>query len=179
MKNAKVAVQYCARCRADVRARVETRDEVFGVRGDPIAIQATVAVCPGCGEDLFDEAFEEKNIAAAYDVYRRRHHLLTPGEIKELRERYGLSQRALAQLLGWGKVTVNRYENGALQNRAHDTVLRLIADPQNLARVVQMAGSHLPEATRHALQDQLRAPAAGRIREIAGQDGGDHGGTTP
>jgi len=161
MKEGKIAVQYCPRCKDDVQTRVEGRDEVFKVRGDPIAIQTAVAVCPKCGEDLFDEALEEKNIAAAYNAYRRKHRLLTPGEIRELRERYGLSQRALAQLLGWGEVTVNRYENGALQNRAHDTVLRLIADPQNLARVLQMSASHLPQTALHALQDRLQALTAG------------------
>jgi len=171
MNRGKVDVQYCPRCKDDVQTRIETRDEIFKVRGDPIAIQTTVAACPKCGEDLFDEALEGKNIAAAYDAYRRKHHLLTSGEIKELRERYGLSQRALAQLLGWGEVTVNRYENGALQNRAHDTVLRLIADPHNLARVLQVSASHLPQATLHALHDRLQTLTAGtRSREADHDD---------
>lgn len=47
-----------------------------------------------------------------------------------LREKYGLSQQQLARLLGWGRVTVQRYEKGALQDTAHDLLLRQLEDPQ-------------------------------------------------
>jgi len=44
--------------------------------------------------------------------------MLSPYEIRELRKRYGLTQKELSLLLGWGSVTMSRYENGALQDVA-------------------------------------------------------------
>lgn len=46
----------------------------------------------------FDKVRDEKVLQQSYNLYRTRHGLLTGSEMKELRERYGLSQRALAGL---------------------------------------------------------------------------------
>ena len=35
--------------------------------------------------------------------------MLSPYEIRELRKRYGLTQKELSLLLGWGSVTMSRY----------------------------------------------------------------------
>ncbi|MEW6046801.1 MAG: helix-turn-helix domain-containing protein [Bacillota bacterium] len=51
-----------------------------------------------------------------------------------LREKYGPSQQQLAKLLGWGRVTVQRYEKGSLQDIARDLLLRQLEDPQFIRR---------------------------------------------
>lgn len=53
-------------------------------------------------------------LRTARDLYRQKHGLLTSSNIARLRGRYGLSQRALARLLGWGEVTIQRYEKGVI-----------------------------------------------------------------
>lgn len=47
----------------------------------------------------------------------------TVSKIKKLREYYDLSQRELGKILGFGKMTVNRYENGYYPTLAHRNYL--------------------------------------------------------
>ena len=148
---------YCASCRAEVDARVEERAEVFEVRGEKIDVNSHIAVCSRCGEDLVDEDLESRNFDLAYEAYRARHHLLSPTEIAEVRQKYGLSQRALARLLGWGEVTIHRYESGAIQDNAHETVLRLIAEPQNLKQILEENREALPPDVGKLLDERLNS----------------------
>jgi transcriptional regulator with XRE-family HTH domain len=62
--------------------------------------------------------------------------MLQPQEIKALRNNLGLTQQELANLLGWGGATLSRYENGALQDEAHETTLRLLHDPKNVLKLI-------------------------------------------
>lgn len=128
---------YCTNCKVEVDARVEERLETIEVRGEKVDVESRVAVCPMCKEILVDEDLESRNLDLAYETYRTRHHLLSPTEIAEIRQEYGLSQRSLARLLGWGEITIHRYESGAIQDNAHEIVLRLIAEPQNLKRILE------------------------------------------
>ena len=59
-----------------------------------------------------------------------------PEEIKQIREQYGLSQRSLAKLLNWGDKTIHRYENGSLQDRAHNSMLVFLQEPSNMKKYV-------------------------------------------
>ena len=151
-----MSTEYCANCRDERDVRIDQRRESFNVRGDAIEVESNVAVCLECDEDVFVERLDEQNLTRAYDAYRRKHDLLTVAEIKEMRVRYGLTQRGLAQLLGWGQVTVNRYENGAIQTRGHDQLLRLLQAPENLRRVLERADGLQPDVVEN-LKDRIES----------------------
>lgn len=146
---------FCAHCRIEKEPRIDQRREIFTVKGKPVEIQASVAVCVECGNDIFLTKLEEQNFKRAYDAYRRENDLLTAAEIVAIREQYGLSQRALAQLVGWGEVTVSRYENGAIQTRGHDHFLRLLKDPENIRRLLDEAEPGLSLQVSEQLEARL------------------------
>ena len=118
----------CPACDAS-ETRVDEREQTFTIQGEPITVYAPVRVCARCGEAVFDYEIDDAMMAAVYAEYRRRHNILSPDEIRELRERYGLSQRSFALLLGWGEVTIHRYEQGKFPDTAHNLTLRLLTDP--------------------------------------------------
>ena len=122
---------FCPECDEERLPRLETRRETLSVRGEAQCVTAEVLVCPVCGQDLADQERDGRTLVSAYNAYRQRHGLLRPVEIRELRERYHLSQRSMAKLLGLGLATIQRYESGALQDDAHDMLLRCFADPKN------------------------------------------------
>jgi len=153
---------YCGTCKSEVDARIEKRLETILVRGEEIEVNSRVAVCPQCREDLIDEELEATNLGAAYDAYRVRHHLLSPRDISETRQKYGLSQRALAKLLGWGEITIHRYESGAIQDSAHETVLRLIREPANMKQVLEENRTALSSEIATRLEEKLDAMLADR-----------------
>lgn len=65
--------------------------------------------------------------------------VLAPREIRELRERHGLSRAELEQLTGFGEASIKRWETGALiQNKSADRFLRLIDDADVLEKLRQL-----------------------------------------
>lgn len=155
--------RFCPNCDREQETRVVKRVQSLVVRGEDIEVDADVVVCTGCGEDIFDPSYDNRILKQAYDAYRERHGLLTSREIRELRERYGLSQRSLAKLLGWGLVTIQRYEQGALQDKAHDAVLRSLMDPQRFLLELERSGDRLPERIRE--EARQRAIDANRVAQ--------------
>jgi transcriptional regulator with XRE-family HTH domain len=64
--------------------------------------------------------------------------LLTPSEIKALRERFGWSQQDLAELTGMGIATISRWERGRLlQNRSNNKFLQALRDCQPLREYLE------------------------------------------
>jgi putative zinc finger/helix-turn-helix YgiT family protein len=132
-------------------------EESFNVKGEDIKINISVMICKECNEEVFVAAVEEKNLEKAYMEYRNLHNLLTPVQIKEIRERYGLSQRSLGKLLGWGEITIHRYESGNLQDEVHDEVLKLISRPENLLEIYEKQAHLLPNYVSESLRKRIDA----------------------
>ncbi|QUL99296.1 MAG: DUF4065 domain-containing protein [Candidatus Fermentithermobacillus carboniphilus] len=150
-------VAFCPNCIREWDIEPVKKPEVFFVRGEPIEVVDAVHYrCVVCGNEIFDMESEERNLRSAYDAYRRKHGLLTPEEIAGIRQRYGLSQRALARALGWGLVTIHRYENGALQDESHDRILREIAsDPSVLLKKLEYNKHRFSEDEWKRLYSQI------------------------
>jgi len=68
----------------------------------------------------------EGNLLRARDAYRAQHGLLSSDEIIAIRKKYGITQKELANLLGWGDITVSRYETSHIQDETYDRELRIV-----------------------------------------------------
>jgi len=124
--------EYCDRCGKEVETRIITRCETYNVCGEEISVDAQILVCNECDEELFCEKFDSETLIKAFNEYRSKHKLLFPEEIKKIREQYGLSQRSFSKLLNWGDKTICRYENGSVQDKAHNSLLLFLRDPCNM-----------------------------------------------
>lgn len=152
----------CLSCDQEVSPRIEERLETYPVHGEAISVNAKVAVCPGCGEDIDVEELDDASLLAAFEEYRRRHHLMTPDEMRSLRGRYGLGVRAFALLLGWGELTLHRYESGSLQDDAHETQLRMATSAENMRTMLAKNG--------HKLTARQRATVEARLADESGAE---------
>ena len=80
-------------------------------------------VCASCGEIFYGPEAEHAQHLAICKAY----HLLTPEDIKGVREQLGKTQEEFAELTGIGVATLSRWEKGRLmQTRAHDNYLRIL-----------------------------------------------------
>lgn len=131
-KEVDVMMDFCEVCGKEVETKIISRKETFCVCSEEIEVNAQVMVCAECGEELFCEELDSATLVNAYNEYRRRHKLLLPEEIKRIREQYGLSQRSFAKLLNWGDKTIFRYENGSIQDKAHNSLLLFLRKPENM-----------------------------------------------
>lgn len=145
----------CPVCEEKQAIEVGVRNETFLVKKEPITIRARVERCVDCGEYFADLEEEEANFQEAYREYRKHHNLLQPDEIQEIRERYGLGQRAFSRILGWGEITIHRYEAGAIQDEAHNATLQLLQDVDNFVQLFERHKQTLPASVRKRVEARL------------------------
>jgi len=145
---------FCPHCEVERDLDPISTSRDYEIRGDSIPIRVEELKCEECGNafDPPDSTYDPLDIA--YREYRRKHQMLQPEEIKELRKTLGVTQQELANLLGWGGATLSRYENGALQDDAHETTLRLLRDPKNVLKLIEanplsVSSDKLPRLVTH------------------------------
>lgn len=155
---------YCATCNDDMPFRPVTRTETATIRGSEVKAVVNVLVCPQCGH--VRDAPGHDSMLAFYNAYRRQEGLLTPGQIREIRERYDLSREAFARLLGMSPATLYRYEGGSLQDAAHDELIRSCEDFRRMVDLVSRRPERLTDAQRRKFEKAVSQP--GSIWSLAG-----------
>lgn len=117
---------YCPYCEKihDLEI-IEVLDRIE-IKGEMIEYNKKQYYCSLKKEAFIPQDLEDLNQLTAKDIYREKHNLLTSEQIKRIREKYSLSQSDLALILGWGEVTITRYETKEIQNEKYDNVLRKI-----------------------------------------------------
>ena len=147
--------KYCEECGREVETKIIRKKEGYDVCGEQIEVEAQVLVCAECGEEFYCEELDNATLVTAYNEYRRRHKLLLPEEIKKIREQYGLSQRSFAKLLNWGDKTICRYENGSVQDKAHNSLLLFLREPENMRTYLTENEIALDERQKAKLLDTV------------------------
>lgn len=120
----------CPNCEKLELVEPYTYKTTLNVKNEPIEVELKLYKCLECGCLINDPKNPQDELDLAYRIYRQKHNMLQPEDITALRKTYNLSQQDLANLTGLGIATINRYENGSLQNEAHDTILSLLKNPQ-------------------------------------------------
>ncbi len=89
--------------------------------------------CHHCGEDFIGHELDQ----AITRVQYQRLGLLAPEQIRQIREKTGLSATEMSQLLNAGDKSYTRWENGkSIQNKMTDTLLRLMDQhPELIAEI--------------------------------------------
>ena len=147
----------CPNCEKETEVSLVSTIKNIEVRGEKISVEVEGLKCLVCTQDFDNPSSAKDPLEIAYREYRKRHGLLQPEEIKKLRKGYGLTQFEMANLLGWGVATLNRYENGALQDDAHERILHLIADHRNFLKVLEENPNTISSEKREKLIHQFRS----------------------
>ena len=118
----------CPICGKEHELSVYTRKAKTIIKGIEVEYDEQYYLCSNKKNDneFVTASMENSNLLNARNAYRIQMGLLTSDEIVEIREKYGLSQVDLSQILGWGEATISRYESKAIQDSAYDNILRLI-----------------------------------------------------
>lgn len=146
---------FCYTCYDERETRPEEREHSIVVRGEHVAVKTAVPICPVCGDEVLTPEAENAILVSAYEEYRRRHGLLSPRAIASIRQRYGLSQRGVARLFGWGPITVQRYERGALQDNTHNLLISKMNDPSFVLEALDSPSCKLTNAEREMLRSKV------------------------
>jgi len=123
----------CPLCEKTHDIEIVERMTEFETKGEMVTFKETVYFCDQSGEVFTPSKVLNQNLLNIKDAYRVKVGLLTSSDIKSIRKKYELSQKELALILGWGEVTIQRYEKKKVQDVTYDNVLRLFNDDQLFA----------------------------------------------
>lgn len=130
MKVISTEKRICTCCMEEHGVKTVHMQEYNVFKSVPVDYMAEYLYCDAADEVYMDEEQIQANDMRMKDAYRKARSLLTSGEIRAIRAKYGISQSDLCTLLGWGGKTITRYESHQVQDKAHDTILRkLNQDP--------------------------------------------------
>ena len=114
-----------------------------------LSVDVPVRSCASCELEFLDEPAE----GLKHEAVCRHLGVLTPAEIRRIREDHGMSRVAFAQVTGLGEASLNRWENGLnIQTHANDRYLRLLRHPGNMrvVRAMTEPKASLPPAAAEA-----------------------------
>ena len=121
---------YCPYCKKEVEYKIEKRD-LKEFRGIEINTFENVAICNECNQDLYVNEIEDENNERIYQIYREKANIIKAEDIIKLREKYNISQRELTSILGFGKMTINRYERGGLPTKSQSDYIKLLIENED------------------------------------------------
>ncbi|EDN69339.1 conserved hypothetical protein [Beggiatoa sp. PS] len=147
-------LEYCLTCDYEEALELKRESVIITVRGETIEATEELYQCPACGEK-FTSSHGHDALEEAYREYRRRHNLVQPEDIRHWREHYGLTLTELSHLLEWDEATLNRFEQGALQEVSEDKWLKFIMIPQNLLYLIVSKPETFHSEKREQLITQL------------------------
>ena len=123
-----------------------TETVIIRVSGMSAVVERAFFRCAKCGDE--QRTVEQREIAeqAAVAFMRESNGLLTPKQIRQLRDSLALTPQQLGEILyGTPKGIVEGWERGRyLQNRDTDAMLRSLTDRPTLERLAARAGVQLP-----------------------------------
>jgi len=149
----------CPVCNAGTAKLVERKNYNAQYNGEPVEVPAVeVYHCADCGEDFLNPEQSHALAVAVKNEVRKKLGLLPPERITAIREKAGLTQAELEELLCQGPKVVVRWESGkVIQNGSADTVLRLLERKPEVVRALKEI-----EKQRFA-QQRKYAPARGGV----------------
>ena len=128
----------CPYCEQPATTTLVDETFTYGSGEDAVElhVQLPVRHCEACDFHFIDQVGERIQTEAVY----RHHGLLSPWEIRAIRERRKLSRKAFAEITGLGEATIKRWETGATaQNRGNDRYLRTLDTRAGWAELQRIA----------------------------------------
>lgn len=113
--------------------------ETFEYKGQEISIPDYMTyVCPGCQEAIVDPETLKKSGKLLKDFQRKVDGLLTGQQIKTIRQKLGLTQEQMSEIVGGGLKSLARYESGQIcQSKAMDNLLRILDAYPEMLNVIR------------------------------------------
>ena len=147
---------FCPICEKETELNRFSKTEELNIKGELITIERDLFRCSSCGGEFDNPDPTYDPLELAYEEYRNRKGMIHPAQIVEFRKKYNLTQKDLNVLLGLGGITLSRYENGSLQDEAHDQLLHFIMEPLNLLHRLEEKPDLLSQKNRDLLISSLK-----------------------
>lgn len=91
--------------------------------------------CEDTGKEFSTTETGDITMKQLYNQYREKNDILFPGQIIDLREKYGLSPLKMSAVLGFGPNVYKSYEKGDIPNKSNSTLLNIAKDPKQFFEI--------------------------------------------
>lgn len=127
---------FCPECGYVGPFDIVERGSTLRVMGEEVDYTEVTAFCPMCNAENGDSRLVGESQRRAYDVYRSRHGIMSPEDLRALRSAYGMSTRQFSRFLGFGEQTEARYERGSIPDRVHANAINEASTPDGALRLL-------------------------------------------
>ena len=135
---------------------IKNHTNSFIIHGKAYEVTAPARFNQQTHELMPDLELDDQALALADAMYRAEFGIVSIAEIKAYRERLRLTQRELAQLLGWSPNTIALYETGAIPTKANNRFLKaLMSEDNTLLTIVNQNKDFLSNTLVQKLNQHL------------------------
>jgi hypothetical protein len=170
MDNLKLA--YCNECEDLVE--YDVHDEIINeeFKGIKISYKFSVGRCKYCNcEVATDIDYNSRKSKAKIEAYKRKMGLITLKEISEILEKYDIGKEILADIAGFGKVTIKRYYDGVIPSREYsDILLKILCEEDYFMGFVEENKEKLREVAYRKIvsrYEKLAEISSSKVEQIA------------
>lgn len=122
MKQQKFA--YCNECEELVNFDVCEKIITEQYKGEEVKFSFNVGRCKCCGNEVAtDLEYNFRRSEAKLKAYKRKIGIIDVEEISEILRKYDVGKEALADIAGFGKVTIKRYYEGFIPAKEYSDIL--------------------------------------------------------
>ncbi len=112
-------------------------------------------LCEDTGESFTTTESDNEFYFAITDQYRAKYGIPTIGQIREIKEKYNLSDAGLGQILGFGKNQIKSYLDGEIPTKTNGRVLSAILTPAVFSVFLDLAKNQLGEKKINRIKKNL------------------------
>lgn len=125
---------------ADGKAVLHKRLKKISFRKEEFDVYDLYYKCSETGKEFSTTETGDITMRQLYNQYREKNNILFPEQIKDLREKYGLSSLKMSSVLGFGPNIYKSYEKGDIPNKSNSTLLNIAKDPKQFFEITQNSG---------------------------------------
>lgn len=127
----------------EVRIKRESRSLLY--RKESFSIVYHVYVCVDTEEEFTTDELDELNLRQVHHKYREKYGIPFQDEIRQIREKYGLSAAKMSEVLGLGINVYRQYEAGEMPSVSTGRLIRMAGDPAEFEKLLELNKNALEE----------------------------------
>jgi transcriptional regulator with XRE-family HTH domain len=133
----------------DVELKREEKERIF--RKEKFEIIEHYYVCKDTDQEFTTGDLDNLNVNQVYNQYRERNGIPFPDQIRNIREKYGLSATKMAEILGFGVNIYRNYEQGDIPNTSNGRLILAADDPEEFKKFVEISKNKLSDREYYRL----------------------------
>jgi len=155
---------FCPVCGADDSISPSTKIDNFDIKGEKIKVTSEVMKCSKCQNEFSNLDDTYSTIEKARSIYREKHNIPSPADIKVFMDEHKLSLRNMELLTGIAFKTIDRYLKGAIPDPSNIKLLKIYMNyPKVLLDALNENPAFSPKkfiAVKEKLRLSVKPPAA-------------------